>query len=244
MVRTKEGHLMTHRLFLSSLVLLLSGCTIPSLSVTGTSSTALSETPTSTTSQSSVAISSEETFDYGEDFIASHLGTTYWITYSYSAKTNGVAEEPYLLTSARNEQGYYIKDNAGTEALFIKDGADFIVYMPNDSGVLSLVPDLRLDETNVRGYTTSLLAFMSIYDVARDDLVKNGEEVIAGRSCWKYIFHATYTTSAIDLHYSIDKKTGVCLRYNAEAIQGKDTSAFEFVCTVFKDSNVTLPSHQ
>jgi hypothetical protein len=182
-------------------------------------------------------------FDYGADYIASHLPSSYWITYSYSAKANGSAEAPILITTAHNDQGYYVKDNAGTEALFLKDGSTYAVYMPNEAGELALVPDVVLDEENVKGYSTSFLSFMSIYDVARDDLVFDGEETIAGRGCYKYVFHAAYVASAIDLRYSIDKATGICLRYSAEALQGKDTSAFEFVCTTFKDVNVSLPAH-
>lgn len=204
--------------------------------------------PTSTSGLSTVIIVEDSTpptsvFEYGADYIAAHLPFSYWISYSYSAKSNGVAEEPLLISTAHNDQGYYIKDNVGTEALFLRDGTEYVVYMPNDQGELALVPDLRLSEENVKGYSTSFLGFMSIYEVARDDLAQDGEETVAGRACYKYVFHASYTASAIDLHYSIDKATGVCLRYSAVALQGKDTSAFEFLCTVFKDSNVELPAH-
>jgi len=198
--------------------------------------------------QSSVLVVEESTeptgnFEYGADYIASHLPSSYWISYSYSAKSNGVAEDPLLISTAHNDQGYYIKDNVGTEALFLKDGTEYLVYMPNDQGELALVPELRLSEENVKGYSTSFLSFMSIYEVAKDDLAQEGEESIAGRACYKYVFHASYVTSAVDLHYSIDKATGICLRYSAVALQGKDTSAFEFLCTVFDVSNVELPAH-
>jgi hypothetical protein len=240
MVRAKEGIFMARHLFLLIIPLLLSGCTLPG-NPAASSSVRYSE---ETIPISSVPVSSEANFDYGENYIVSHLGTTYWISYSYTTKTNGVADEPFLITSARNDKGYYIKDNAGTEALFLKDGMDFVVYMPNEQGVLTLVPDLRVDEANVQGYTTSLLGFMSIYEVAKDDLEKEGEETVAGRPAWKYVFHSSFTTSAIDLHYSIDKATGVCLRYQSQVIQGRDTSAFEFICTVFKDRDVALPLPQ
>ncbi|MCH3909004.1 MAG: hypothetical protein LKE31_01350 [Bacilli bacterium] len=227
---------MRKSLFLILTLLSLSSCTfaLPNTSNGSTHSSVLIEEDSGPTLNS---------FDYGADYIAAHLPLSYWITYSYSAKTNGVAEEPILITSARNEQGYYIKDNSGTEALFLKDGTSYLVYMPNDAGELALVPDLRLDEENVKGYSTSFLGFMGIYDVAKDELVPDGEETVAGRACYKYVFHASYVASAIDLYYSIDKTTGICLRYNAQALQGKDTSAFEFLCTVFKDANVTLPTH-
>jgi hypothetical protein len=222
--------------FLILTLLSLSSCTfaLPNASNGSTHSSALIEEDSGPTLSS---------FDYGADYIDAHLPSSYWITYSFSTKTNGVADEPILITSARNEQGYYIKDNAGTEALFLKDGSSYLVYMPNDAGELALVPDLRLDEENVKGYSTSFLGFMGIYDVAKDDLVPAGEETVAGRACSRYVFHANYVASAIDLYYSIDKATGICLRYNAQALQGNDTSAFEFLCTVFKDANVTLPAH-
>jgi hypothetical protein len=222
------------RFWLPLVAMLLSACSVPSFL------TSNNDSQNSTTNEEG---SNTETFAYGEEYINTHLGSQYWITYSYATKSNGSADEPLLITTAHNDSGYYVKDNVGTEALFLKDGTTYLVYMPNESGQLVLVNDLRLDEENVKGYSTSFLAFMSIYEVAKDDLAKDGLETIAGRTCQKYVFHASYVASAIDLHYSIDTNTGVCLRYEATAIQGTDTSAFQFLCTVFKDSGVVLPSH-
>lgn len=217
------------------MTLLLSACTLPELL-----------TPASTTSSTTVAEHSEtipESFVYGEDYIASHLENEYWIEYSYQSKSNGSLADAITITNAHNAEGYYIKSNDGTENLFIKEGAAYVLYLPNDQGALEKVSDLSFDEATVQGYTTSFLTYMTIYEVAKDDLTSDGEETIAGRSCAKYVFHSSFLTSAVDLHYSIDKKTGVCLRYRSVILSGKDTGAFEFVCTVFKDSNVTLPAH-
>jgi hypothetical protein len=225
-------------LFLLPSLLVLGSCALPINSATSSSSKGGSDVAIS----NSEVITSEP-FEYGENYIATHLGNEYEIAYSYSTKSNGVVAEPLLITSAHNASGYYIKDNAGTEALFLKDGTTYVVYMPNEEGQLALVPDLRLDEENVKGYSTSFLSYMSIYEIAKDDLVEDGNESIAGRTCQKYVFHASYVASAIDLHYSIDIATGVCLRYEATAVTGADTSAFQFLCTVFKTSGVVLPSH-
>jgi len=233
----KEGISFMKRRFLllPFTFLFLSGCALGSIlpSTSTTSSTTITEN----------SASDIGTFVYGEDYIANHLGNEYWIEYSYQTKRNGSLADAITLTSARNAEGYYFKSNDGTESLFIKEGTAYAVYMPNEQGVLEKVPEITMNEESVKGYTTSFLSYMTIYEVAKDDLTPDGEEVIAGRSCAKYVFHSSFLTSAIDLHYSIDKKTGVCLRYKSVVLSGKDTGAFEFLCTMFKDSNVTLPSH-
>ena len=187
--------------------------------------------------------SSEGEFVYNQDYIDKNLGDEYWITYSYQSKSNGVAEDPLLITTAENEGGYYYKDNQGNETLFLLNGSTFDVYMPNDDGDLAKVPDLQLSKENVEGYSTSFLNYMTIYEVAIGDMTADGSETVAGRLCDKYVFHAVSIAASIDIHYSIDKATGVCLRYETEAISGNDTGAFQFVCTVFKTSNVEMPSH-
>ncbi len=222
-------------LLLPLVILALSGCTIPNGFV--------ANSPTSSTTIAENSAPSSEPFLYGEDYIATHLGNEYWIEYTYQTKSNGSLGEAITLTSAHNAEGYYLKSNDGTENLFIKEGVSYAVYLPNDQGILEKVPDLTVDEETVKGYTTSFLTYMTIYEVAKDDLTPDGEETIAGRVCLKYVFHSSFLTSVIDLHYSIDKKTGVCLRYKSVVLSGKDTGAFEFLCTVFKDANVTLPAH-
>ena len=111
-------------LFLLPSLLVLGSCALPINSATSSSSKGGSDVAIS----NSEVITSEP-FEYGENYIATHLGNEYEITYSYSTKSNGVVAEPLLITSAHNASGYYIKDNADTEALFLKDGTTYVVYM-------------------------------------------------------------------------------------------------------------------
>jgi len=187
--------------------------------------------------------STEGEFVYNQDYIDKNLGDEYWITYSYQSKSNGVADDPLFITTAENEDGYYYKDNQGSETLFLLNGSVFDVYMPDDNGDLAKVPDLQLSKENVEGYSFSFLNYMTIYEVAIGDMTADGNETVAGRLCDKCVFHAVSLAASIDIHYSIDKATGVCLRYETEAVSGSDTGAFQFVCTVFKTSNVEMPSH-
>jgi len=187
--------------------------------------------------------SSDGEFVYNQDYIDQNLGDEYWITYSYQSKSNGVAADPLFITTAENEEGYYYKDNLGSETLYLLNGSAFDVYMPNDNGDLEKVPDIQLSKEEAEGYSTSFLSFMTIYEIAIGDLTADGSETVAGRLCDKYVFHAVSLAASIDIRYSIDKVTGVCLRYETEAVSGSDTGAFQFVCTVFKTDNVDMPSH-
>jgi|LAHS01.1.fsa_nt_gb hypothetical protein len=187
----------------------------------------------------------EESVDsilYGEEYINARL-KDYWLTYSFITKSNGVEEEPVMISVARNSDGYYFKDNNGGEALYLKNGEKFDVYLPNDDGKLALVEGIKYDKEEVEAFTSSFLNFMLIYEISLTDLERDGIENIAGRSCDKFVFHAAYFDSAVDIKYSIDQETGVCLRYHTQVISGKDTGAFEFLATVFKTTGVVLPEH-
>lgn len=222
-------------IFLAALSLLLSGCKFLPTGETnsgGASSHA--------TDESNVSVI-DDYFQYGEDYILAHLGPEYWITYTFSAKTNGSAEEPVEMTSAHNQNGYYLKDNQGAELLFLRDGNVYYLYTRDENGSFVQTPQVQYTESQVQSYSVSFLSFMAIYEVAKDDLVEDGEEVIAGRPCKKYVLHVSNLAAVLDLHYSIDKVSGVCLRYQTSLVSGVDTSAFEFLCITYKDSGVLLP---
>jgi hypothetical protein len=206
------------------------------------SSAQTSQASSLTSATDEVIVQSNEEISYGEEYITHHLGD-YWLTYSFTSKSNGVAQDPVLISVARNQEGYYYKDNTGGEALFLKNGALYDIYTPNDQGQLEKVSGIQYEKESVEGFTSSFLNFMTIYEISKTDLVSDGSETIAGRLCDKYVYHSSFVDSAVDLKYSIDKETGVCLRYNTQVLSGKDTGAFEFLATVFKTSGVTLPSH-
>lgn len=186
----------------------------------------------------------EEPIPYGEDYVASHLGD-YYLTYSYVTKDQGVASAPVLITSARNATGYYYKDTEGSEVLFLKNGEKYDLYTrtsPEEGWVV--VPEVQWTKEEAEGYVTWNLNYMTIYGVALNDMEADGEETIASRLCAKYVFHSSFQTSRVDIRYSVDKLTGVCLRYATSVVSGTDTGAFEFVATVFQTERVTLPSPQ
>jgi len=86
---------------------------------------------------------------------------------------------------------------------------------------------------------------MTTYVMYGDMLNKTGSRTVAGRNCDEYIFDYTYPGFGYKYQYTycIDKATGVCLLVQI-AIEGAgEKIGYEFECTKFETSGVSLPAY-
>lgn len=185
-----------------------------------------------------------DTDTYGEKYISDHLKGDYSITYKITVKDNSNDEEGLTVTSMKTKYGYYF-NIYGAEMLYIKSGDKYDQYMGDGAGGFSKMTDEQITEEEVKSAAESVTSYMVNYEEFKDEMKKIGSETVAGRSCDKFSFEESSFGLVAKFEYCIDKETGVCLKYTIESKVSGETGAYgyNFECTEFKTSGVTLPKH-
>ena len=133
----------------------------------------------------------------------------------------------------------------GMEMLYIKNGGKYDTYYGSEAdgfAKMDYMPQLSQEE--VESQLGLFSGFMGQYSMWSDsDMKKTGSETIAGRRCDVYTYSASALGAALKYSYSIDKATGVCLKFTCDAKAGMDRGSMTFECTEFKTSGVSLPKY-
>ncbi|MCL2706789.1 MAG: hypothetical protein FWE97_01285 [Dehalococcoidia bacterium] len=179
-------------------------------------------------------------FEYGNgaDYIANNLKGDYSITYRYSISGADSLE----LTCIRTSDGYYY-DYGGSGVLYIKSGAKYDTYYGSADGGFIKVDFIEpMTEDQVKAQFI-FIGWMSHYGSYASDMVKDGSETVAGRSCDRYKYTWSYFGSSVKYTYCIDKATGVCLKYAYDVASGGQSGSLTFECIEFKTNGVKLPAY-
>ena len=193
----------------------------------------------------SVSISSgdaDEDFVYGNgtDYIADHLKGDFSITYSLSSSSGDSSNE---ITCIRTAEGYCLSSPA-TDVLYVKNGETYDIYFQTDNGYEKIDFLDPKSEKEVQSDLGLVFGFMSQYG-SLTGLKSDGEETVAGRDCERYKMSVSVAALGVaaGATYSIDKETGVCLKFKYDVAGGGSLGSATFECTEFKTSGVTLPAY-
>ena len=181
-----------------------------------------------------------ETFEYGQNYVNNHLGD-YWVVYSITAYEDGETDT-FTMEQKRTSAGYYW-NYEGEEMLFIKNGDNYDWYSKDSGGVFKKY--MTMDKASTEAVMSAFWIYALTYDAYGSSLTKSGSEAIIGRNCDKYIYNYSYPAAGYSFTYTywIDKATGVCLKYSIAAQAGGQKAGYEFVCSKFQTTGVTLPEY-
>lgn len=183
-------------------------------------------------------------FEYGEDYITSHLGDEYSIKYSLTSYDNGQASNTYTVALSKNEKGYYVDLGGGAEYMYIKEGDVYVMCVRDEeSSIFKKVSLFTMSEEEVKTSVEATLGYMAYYSYYTDNLEKDGTATVCGRTCVKYKLKSYGWGASSSLVYYIDKETGVCMKYEAAIAAGGEYGSFTFECIEFSLSNVKLPAY-
>ncbi|MFT3951795.1 MAG: hypothetical protein QM689_07640 [Oscillospiraceae bacterium] len=191
--------------------------------------------------------STTEEFQYGDDYIAAHLGDEYSITYAYKTygSTDGATEID--MTFSKTPEGCYYKygNEAGSEILYIKNGDMYDYYIRDTAeDTFKIVQGVRFKQEDIETSAASFLGYMDTYQDYADELEKTGTETVAGRDCDIYADKNNVVYGSLGVQYAIDQETGACLKFSVEYKDGESAAGYSFECTEFKTEGVTLPAYE
>ncbi|MDR2700162.1 MAG: hypothetical protein LBC12_05060 [Nitrososphaerota archaeon] len=182
-------------------------------------------------------------FDYGQNYIDNNLPDSYRIVFSITAyDSNEVISLP--LEQIRTLNGYYFDTGVGDGLLFIKNGTIYDLYVLGSDGVYEN-SGVNFEQSYVENIMSDLWGYMTNYVAYQKSMMKVGSETVAGRACDKYSL--TYTQplyGSVTYSCSIDKATGVCLKWTCDAQASGEKGGYEFVCTNFSTSGISLPTYK
>ena len=176
---------------------------------------------------------------------ALRLQNGFFIKYEYAAK-----EEEEAITIAYGAKGnvYYFAVATDEAIIDLSDDSRMVTYETYYGKWSSSVIDYSDDFSKEMGKsltdTYAVLAknLCSMYDsVTEGDFVKTADTV-AGRACDKY---TTVLTDGVLLKHIIcvDKATGVCLKWEVEAVSASGSSFARFECKEFKTNyDIAIPT--
>ncbi len=183
------------------------------------------------------------TFDYSDTYLADHLQGDYSITYRFTYYTEGEDTLVQTITCARAGDGYYIKMGEESTILYIKNGEKYDMYVGDPNGNLTKIEGMVATEEEVQAATLPFLGYMGAYAEYDDALHKSGDATVAGRSCEQYTYEGAYLDTSARYDYYIDKETGACLKFFMAVSDNNIKGSYEFECTEFKTSGVSLPNY-
>jgi len=183
---------------------------------------------------------SGDVFEYGQEYINNNL-KDYWLEYTITSYENGNTDSA-TMEVRKTEQGYYWAVD-GSSMLFIKNGDKYDMYMESDGSYVN--SGVQQEKDAVEGMMSGITTYMMGYAGYSSELKKSGTEVIAGRTCDKYIMEYSYPgyNYKYNYIYYIDKETGVGLKFTMDIVSGSEKVGYEFEATKFETSGVTLPSY-
>ena len=181
-------------------------------------------------------------FEYGLEYIEKNLKDNYRIVYDITTYENGDTNSVTMEQIWAKEGFYFAQDGNGM--LLIKNGDNYDMYADAGNGKYEKIP-ISYPKDAAEAMVIGITAYMNSYAVYGSMLKKDGSETVAGRDCEKYIMEYTYPVHNYKYKYtySIDKATGVCLKFKMD-LQGEGKKiGHEFIATEFQTSGVSLPKY-
>lgn len=161
------------------------------------------------------------------------LPPQYSITYEVTSENGEITNVQRIV----DESGNIYFRNGSKELLFIREGKQFSLYMPNDSGVFTVQNDTKYTSAYVDTATTS---FDTYANFSRKQFTpgmqSGGEQIIAGRGSQAYSVSIGTAGTGVQYILQVDKETGVCLGWQEEKqVAGHSVQADgeTFICTEF-----------
>ncbi len=99
-------------------------------------------------------------------------------------------------------------------------------------------------EATAAVYTTSLTGYLSNYSQFAGQMMQVSSDTVAGRDCDKFTYSLMFMGFGMEYTFSIDKETGMCLKWEMSAAAGAEGSAtVEYTCTRFETPyTITFPA--
>ena len=195
-------------------------------------------------------------YEYGDakSYIENNLKGNYSITYKFGASDNGKVTEYDYQKTIKTDKGFYFSSESESASelntsgvLYIKDGDKYYRYSYDSSaGKFTKDDNYGVDAEYIEDYGYLNMWYMTYYGTWGGDQMKPaGTEKVAGRTCNKYTYKVSAIVVSLTYSFSIDKETGVCMKYNFKgSALGSGSGSIAFECTEFlTGSGVTLPAY-
>ena len=183
-----------------------------------------------------------DVFGFGLDFIEKNLKDNYRIAYDITVYDDGESDSVSMEQIWTPEGIYFATDGEGM--LLIRNGDEYDVYVDVGDGSYEKIP-MSYPKDAAEAMVAGLTGYMTAYASFGSMLDRDGSETVAGRDCEKYSFDYTYPlyNYKFKYTYSIDKATGVCLKFKMDLQGDGQKVGYEFICTEFQTGGVSLPKY-
>ncbi len=175
-----------------------------------------------------------------------------------------------LIVSGRDEDGETTQDviaygETATAFYYKSDGSESILDLSNDDYAVSydrngndekwekdtiVYADIGMTKETFRKtystYSSVLFSYFGSYSVYSGLDMSKSSDTVAGRDCDKFVYKTAVLGAEATYTFSIDKETGMCLKWEATAAAlGEGMATADFTCTEFKtDYTVQIPSSE
>ncbi len=169
-----------------------------------------------------------------------------------SLETGKMAESEKM-TYAETENYFYY--HAGEQEFYMdfSDETKAVTYTKNSEGVWekhdTVYADTGLSRADLEAqndlYASTFLGYLGNYSQFAGQSMQMTSETVAGRECDKFSLSIGAFGYGINYSFSIDKETGICLKWQYGASAGMEGSAsVNFTCTRFETPyTITLPEN-
>lgn len=171
-----------------------------------------------------------------------------FLKYEYHAEESDGETATGAMAFGADGDIYYIM-NDDEEAYFdFSDNTKLVSYRKYDGEWSKEEMNYNEDFTReqaeevTKAYASMVTGFMTMYQAYEElDTVKTSDTV-AGRACDKYTTVVTTFGVSISYSFSLDKTTGVCLKWDVSGYSTEGNASVTFECKEFKTNfKITLP---
>ena len=163
----------------------------------------------------------------------------YSISYEVTSENGEITDVQKIV----DENGNIYFRNGSEELLFIREGNQFTLYTPNDSGAFTVQNDTKYTPAYV---DTATASFDTYANFSRKQFTpgmqSDREQIIAGRSSQAYSISIGAAGTGVQYILQVDKETGVCLGWQEEKqVMGHSIQADgeTFICTEFLTEQIS-----
>ncbi len=163
----------------------------------------------------------------------------------------GEKPESETLAYAENADAFYYS-GGGTEIMFdFSDETKCVTYEKQKDGTWTKYDTVYADsgitreqmEASTSLYTVALTGYLGNYAQFAGQMMKVTSDKVAGRDCDKFTYSMMFMGYGMEYNFSVDKETGMCLKWEMSAAAGVEGSAtMEYTCTKFESPySITFP---
>ncbi len=165
----------------------------------------------------------------------------------------GEKPESESITYAENANAFYYSGD-GTEIMFdFSDESKCVTYEKQSDGTWTKYDTVYADsgitreqmEASASLYTVALTGYLGNYSQFAGQMMKVTSDKVAGRDCDKFTYSMMFMGFGVEYNFSVDKETGMCLKWEMSAAAGMEGSAsVEYTCTKFESPyTITFPKN-